>query len=82
VTGTLAPGAALYECRVFHTRRTPLRNAFSYRTYQWLVDVDRLPCPRGPLRLLAGFDARDHLGDPDRSIRANVDRSCAPTAPT
>ena len=73
MTGTLAPGAALYECRVFHDRRTPLRNAFSYRTYQWLVDVDRLPCPRGPLRLLAGFDARDHLGDPDRSIRANVD---------
>jgi hypothetical protein len=73
VTAALAPGAALYECRVFHARRTPLRNAFSYRTYQWLVDVDRLPRPRGPLRLLAGFDARDHLGDPDRGIRANVD---------
>jgi DUF1365 family protein len=73
VTRALAPGAALYECRVFHDRRTPLRNAFSYRTYQWLVDVDQLPRLRGPLRLLAGFDARDHLGDPERSIRANVD---------
>jgi uncharacterized protein len=73
VSGALAPGAALYECRVFHARRTPLRNAFSYRTYQWLVDLDALPRPRGPLRLLAGFAARDHLGDPDRTIRANVD---------
>ena len=78
MTATLAPGAALYECRVFHARRTPLRNAFSYRTYQWLVDVDQLPRPRGPLRLLAGFDARDHLGDPDRSIRANVDEFLRP----
>ena len=69
----LAAGAALYECRVFHARRTPLRNAFRYRTYQWLVDLDELPRLRGPLRLLAGFDARDHLGDPDRPIRANVD---------
>ena len=69
----LAAGAALYECRVFHARRTPLRNAFRYRTYQWLVDLAELPRLRGPLRLLAGFEARDHLGDPDRSIRANVD---------
>ncbi len=69
----LAAGAALYECRVFHARRTPLRNAFRYRTYQWLVDLDELPRPHGPLRLLAGFEARDHLGDPDRPIRANVD---------
>jgi hypothetical protein len=73
VSAALAPGAALYECRVFHARRTPLRNAFRYRTYQWLVDLDALPRPRGPLRWLAGFDARDHLGNPDRTIRANVD---------
>jgi DUF1365 family protein len=73
VTGPLAPGAALYECRIYHARREPLRNAFSYRTYQWLVDLDALPRPGGWPRLLAGFDARDHLGDPERSIRANVD---------
>jgi DUF1365 family protein len=69
----LAAGAALYECRVFHARREPLRNAFSYRTYHWLVDLDHLPAPRGPLGLLAGFRGRDHLGDPGRTIRANVD---------
>jgi DUF1365 family protein len=73
VTRPLADGAALYECSVFHARRTPLRNAFRYRTYQWLVDLDKLPSQRGLLRLLAGFQARDHLGDPGRSIRANVD---------
>jgi uncharacterized protein len=65
--------AVLYECRIFHARRAPLRNAFSYGTYQWLVDLDELPSPRGWLRLLAGFRASDHLGDPSRPIRANVD---------
>ncbi|HEY3877733.1 MAG TPA: DUF1365 domain-containing protein [Trebonia sp.] len=73
MSGALAAGAELYECRVFHARRTPLRNAFSYRTYQWLVDLDELPRPRGWARLLSGFHARDHLGDPESSIRANVD---------
>jgi DUF1365 family protein len=73
VTGTLAAGAALYECRIFHARRAPLRNAFSYRTYQWLVDVDELPRPDGWRRLLAGFQARDHLADPGSTIRARVD---------
>jgi len=63
----------LYECRISHARLAPLRHAFSYRTYQWLVDIDDLPRPRGWLRLLAGFKARDHLGDPARTIRSNVD---------
>jgi len=66
-------GAVLYECRIWHSRRTPLVNTFSYRTYLWLVDLDDLPRPAGPLRLLGSFRPRDHLGDPRRSIRANVD---------
>ena len=70
----LAPGAALYECRITHTRLAPLRNVFTYRTYQWLVDLDHLPRPGRFLRLLAGFDSRDHLGDPQRPIRDNLDR--------
>ena len=40
---SLAPGAALYDCRVTHTRLAPLRHAFTYRTYLWLVDLDHLP---------------------------------------
>ena len=42
---TLGAGAVLYECRITHTRLAPLRHAFSYRTYQWLVDLDELPRP-------------------------------------
>ncbi|MGH3150321.1 MAG: DUF1365 domain-containing protein [Streptosporangiaceae bacterium] len=72
-TRPLAPGAALYECRVTHARTVPLRNVFSYRTYQWLVDLDHLPRLGPGLRLLAGFDARDHLGDPGKPIRVNLE---------
>jgi hypothetical protein len=46
---------------------------FRYRSYLWLVDLDHLP----RARLLAGFRARDHLGDPRASIRANLDRFLA-----
>jgi uncharacterized protein len=70
----LAPGAVLYECRITHLRTAPLRNAFTYRSYQWLVDLDHLPRLRPGLRPLARFDARDHLGDPSRPIRDNLDR--------
>jgi uncharacterized protein len=73
----LAPGAALYECRITHTRLAPLRNAFTYRTYQWLVDLDHVPRLGPGLRLLAGFHGGDHLGDPRRPIRANLDRFLA-----
>jgi uncharacterized protein len=69
----LAPAAALYECRITHVRTAPVRNEFTYRSYQWLVDLDQLPRPGPVLGVLAGFSARDHLGDPNRSIRANLD---------
>ena len=65
--------AALYECRITHARTVPLRNVFSYRSYLWLVDLDHLPRLGPGLRLLAGFSARDHLGDPRRGIRENLD---------
>ena len=73
MTGPLAAGAALYECRVFHARHAPVRHTFSYPTYQWLVDIDKLPRPKGWLRLLAGFPARDHLDGHGATIRARVD---------
>jgi DUF1365 family protein len=65
--------AALYECRITHVRAAPVRNAFTYTTYQWLVDLDDLPRIARWLRPLAGFRAADHLGDPQHSIRENVD---------
>jgi uncharacterized protein len=70
----LAPGAALYDCRITHTRLAPLRTTFTSRTYLWLVDLDHLPRLAPGVRLLAGFRAGDHLGDPSRPIRENLDR--------
>ena len=65
--------AQIYEVTISHARSAPLRNVFRYRGYLWLVDLDHLP--RVPL--LATFRARDHLGDPRASIRANLDRFLA-----
>jgi uncharacterized protein len=69
--------AALYECVIRHARTAPLTNSFSYRSYQWLVDLDALPRLHPVLRPLARFAARDHLGDPAQTIRQNVDQFLA-----
>ena len=73
----LPPLPALVEGTVAHTRRTPLRHRFSNHVYQWLVDLDDLPAMRRPLRSFSRFYAADHIGDPDKSIRANIERFCA-----
>jgi uncharacterized protein len=65
--------ASIYEVTISHARSAPLCNVFRYRSYLWLVDLDHLP----RVRLLAAFRARDHLGDPRASIRANLDRFLA-----
>jgi DUF1365 family protein len=65
--------AQIYEVTISHARSAPLRNVFRYRSYLWLVDLDHLP-RAGPL---ARFRARDHLGNPQASIRANLDRFLA-----
>jgi cyclopropane fatty-acyl-phospholipid synthase-like methyltransferase/DUF1365 family protein len=59
---------------VRHLRAAPVRHEVHQRTYQWFVDVDRLPQLPWLLRPLARFEARDHAGDPHRSIRANVEQ--------
>jgi DUF1365 family protein len=64
---------ALYDVEIHHVRATPIRNAFRYRSYQWLVDLDALPRLPFVLRPFARFDARDHVGDASRSLRANLD---------
>jgi uncharacterized protein len=65
--------AALFTCDITHVRTRPIRRAFCYRSYLWLVDLDDMPRIARPLRPFARFRARDHLGDPGRSIRANLD---------
>ena len=68
---TITP--AIYDCTVRHVRRKDLDYRFSHDIYLWLVDLDELPRLPAPLRPFAGFRAGDHLGDPDRTIRENVD---------
>ncbi|CAN5343580.1 DUF1365 domain-containing protein [soil metagenome] len=63
----------LYDARVSHTRRRPVHNSFSYRVHMWLVDLDALPVLPRWLGPLARFEARDHLGNPSRTLRQNVD---------
>ena len=65
---------AIYRTSISHVRQSPLKNRFTYRSYSWFVDVDRLPRLPFLLRPLADFRAADHLGDPGASIRSNVER--------
>jgi uncharacterized protein len=72
--------SCLYEGQVVHERRTPLRNLFRYGVYMWLVDLAeldeldrRLWAFGSNRRALTTIRSRDHLGDPRRSIRANLD---------
>jgi hypothetical protein len=82
VTGSLAgpvaapPTPALVVGTVAHTRRTPVTHAFRHAHYQWLVDVEAMPVLPWPTRLLARFDARDHLdrGRLGGGIRGDVER--------
>jgi predicted NAD/FAD-binding protein/DUF1365 family protein len=63
------PAPGMYESRIRHTRRKPFTQSFEHHAQTWLVDLDRLP-DHG---LLGTFEARDHVGSPDRTLRQNVD---------
>ncbi|MBK3580342.1 DUF1365 domain-containing protein [Streptomyces sp. MBT65] len=65
--------AALYQGRLTHVRRTPLRRVFHHRLYLWLVDLDDLPTHPWWLRPFTRILPSDHFGEPDRPLRANVD---------
>lgn len=65
--------AAIYRTSISHVRQSPLKNAFTYRSYSWFVDVDRLPVLPRFMRPLAVFRAADHLGDPRATFRSNVE---------
>ena len=59
----------MYATTITHTRRTPFTRRFTHRSHTWVVDLDDLP-DHG---LLGRFEARDHLGDPGRTIRDNLE---------
>jgi uncharacterized protein len=67
--GPALPQPGTYATTVRHTRRRPFRRTLEHRTHTWLVDVDAPP-DHGRL---GTFEARDHLGRADRTIRENVD---------
>ena len=64
---------ALVTGKVTHQRRGTVRHSFRYGVYQWLVDLDALPGQPWYLRPFTGFSAADHLGDPARPIKDNVE---------
>ena len=59
----------IYATKITHVRRTPFERRFTHQSHTWLVDLDALP-DHGAL---GRFEARDHFGDPERSIRQNVE---------
>ncbi|MDN5859507.1 MAG: DUF1365 domain-containing protein [Pseudonocardia sp.] len=63
----------LYDCEIRHVRRQRFDRSFRHTAYLWLVDLDDLPLLPRVLRPFARFAARDHLGDPSRTIRENLD---------
>lgn len=73
----LPPLPALVEGAVQHNRRGPIKHRFRNRIYQWLVDLDDLPRMSAWLRPFSTFVAADHIGDPQRSIRENIETFCA-----
>ena len=52
---------AIYDVTIRHSRTSPIRNTFRYRSFSWLVDIDDLPQLPRPWRAIAKFDARDHV---------------------
>lgn len=71
------PEPGIFATTIRHTRRVPWKRSFTHRSHTWLVDLDDLPDHGARSRVLGGllgtFEGRDHLGDPDASIRANLE---------
>jgi predicted NAD/FAD-binding protein/DUF1365 family protein len=68
-TSARSASLGIYETTIRHTRRRPFARRFTHRSQMWVVDVDDLP-DHG---LLGRFEARDHVGDPERSLRENLE---------
>jgi DUF1365 family protein len=66
--GPALPRPGMFASRIRHTRRRPFRRTFEHHAHTWLVDLDALP-DHG---VLGTFEARDHLGSPEASLRENV----------
>lgn len=67
------PEPGIYRTTIRHTRRTPFVRSFTHRSHTWLVDLDALPDHGWRSIALGSVRARDHFGDPDASVRDNVE---------
>ncbi len=65
--------ATSYATTIRHIRRKPIARTFTTSSRTWLVDLDHLP-DHG---VLGRFEARDHLGDPQATIKQNVEHFLA-----
>ncbi|MFD5826212.1 DUF1365 domain-containing protein [Lentzea sp. NPDC060358] len=63
----------IYDVLITHSRRELIDRSFHHRAYMWLVDLDELPRLPWWVKPFAKFEARDHLGSPDRTIRENLE---------
>ncbi|UDY24029.1 FAD-dependent oxidoreductase [Nocardioides sp. Kera G14] len=69
----------VYATRITHQRREPWRRRFQHRSLLWVTDLDAAGTsyPAGQLNRVRSWftgaiEARDHLGDPGRSVRENL----------
>lgn len=73
VPAALTPGAfGLYDCKISHARRSVVSHKFSNTSPMWVLDVDRVPVLPRFLRFIGNFSSRDHWGDPQKSLRDNL----------
>lgn len=64
-----------YRTTVWHERQSPWRRRFEHRSTMWVADIDTLSEKSRWSRIWLGrFDSRDHIGDPDLSLRENIKR--------
>jgi len=68
-----SPETGVYRTTIRHIRRTPFVRTFTHRSHTWLADVDRLPDHGWRSVVLGSIRARDHLGDPEASLRDNIE---------
>lgn len=66
----LPPLPSIVRGTVRHERRMPWRHGLSFKTYEWLIDLDA-PFPGSVLARMSG---RDHFGGSEESIRIAVER--------
>lgn len=64
---------SLYRTRLRHYRRAQPSRSFAYDGYLWSFDLAGPPRLPWIMRPLASVKARDHVGDPNLPIRANID---------